>query len=205
MPSTLPTGRRGQVMALLITFVPLLALWSVAVVPLTDLYGERAEQLTARRRLVQRMSLLAADLPALQDRAAAMAKSDGPVVRLLDGTSDALAAASLQNRVQEMVVAAGARLTSVEIMETTAAGDYRRIGLKVALSAPWPVLVGLLGGVEQSSLPMMIDGLQIRAGSAASSSGGSGSDGARSFDAGFTVSAFRSAAAAAADGPGKAP
>lgn len=183
-------------MALLLALAPVIALWSGVVAPLAELYGERADQLASRRRLAQRMSLLAADLPALRERAAAMVKSEGPAVRLLDGASDALAAASLQNRMQEMVAAAGARLTSVEILETSAAGDYRRIGLKVSLSAPWPVLVGLLRAIEQSSLPMVIDGLQVRAGSAAPAIAGPGGDGAKSLDAGFTVSAFRPAAAA---------
>lgn len=184
-------------MALLVTLIPMMALWTCVVGPLADLYGERAERLAVRRGLAERMSRLAAERPALQGRAGAVAGAQGPQVVLLDGGSDALAAATLQNRVQEMATSAGVRLSSVEIMEAVNAGDYRRIGLKVSMSGSWSVLVGLLTAIEQSPLPMMVDGLLIRAN--ANNAGGPGSAGqsppARPLDASFTVSAFRSVVA----------
>ncbi len=188
MAVALPTGRRGQMLALVIAVLPLLLLWFGLVVPLADLYGERADHLTQRLGLARRMAQVAAELPALKDRAAATAKAGPPPPQTLDGASDAVAAASLQNRVQDMAVTAGARLTSVESLEAGAAGEYRRIGLKLSLSAPWPVLVGLLQAIEQSPLPMVIDGLQIRAASAPVAAAITGP---RSLDAGFTVTAFR--------------
>lgn len=199
MTATLPGGRRGQTLALAITLLPMLLLWFAVLAPLVDFYGERSERLTQRLRVAQRMAEVAAGLPALKESAAAV-KAGPPPLQTLDGASDAVAAAALQNRVQDMAMAAGVRLTSVEILEAGAAGDYRRIGLKLSLSAPWPVLVGLLQAIEQSPLPMVIDGLQIRAMSNAA--GGSG--GPRLLDASFTVAAFRIKAALAGSVPEKA-
>lgn len=189
MTAALPNGRRGQMLALAITLMPLFLLWFGVVGPLLDVYGERADRLTQRLRVAQRMAQVAADLPALKDRASAVIKAGPPPMQTLDGASDAVAAAALQNRVQDMATTAGARLTSVEILEAGAAGDYRRIGLKLSLSAPWPVLVGLLQAIEQSSLPMVIDGLQIRAASNAAANAKDGDP--RPLDASFTVTAFR--------------
>ena len=185
----LPTGRSGRILALGIALIVMLAAWFAIASPLLDWHAERADRLDQRRTLERRMAGVAATLPQLrQSETARTAKGPVPTT-LLDGATDAVAAASLQERVQEMATQVGAALTSAETLPATQAGTYRRIGLHVSLIAPWTVLVQLLQLVEQASPRMLVDDLQLH--------------GARMvaapadppLEADFTVFAFRAGAA----------
>jgi general secretion pathway protein M len=161
MNLALPTGRRGRLLALGLTFLVLALVWLVLVSPLARLYADRAEALDQQRIIAHRMALVAGELPDLQRQATAAAGSGPAQNALLEGGSDAIAGAALQERVQDMAASAGARLSSAEMLPAAQAGAYRRIGLRVACSAPWPVLVRLLQAVEQATPRMLVDDLKV--------------------------------------------
>ncbi len=182
-------------LALGITFILLLVVWFAVASPLLDWHAERAERLDQRRALAGRMAQVAATLPQLrQSEAAGGARGPAPAT-LLDGASDAIAAATLQERVQEMAGRAGAALTSAETLPATQAGEYRRIGLHVTLSASWTVLVKLLQSVEQASPRMLVDDLQLHGPRMVAAPPDP------PLEAGFTVLAFRAGTAPAASPP----
>ena len=74
-------------------------------------------------------------------------------------------------------------LSSAEQLPAEAVGGYRRIGLRVALAAPFPALVQLLQAIEQASPPMLIDDLRLHGPPPQST--------LLPMDASFTVLAFR--------------
>jgi len=158
----LPTGRRGQVLAVAIATVALLALWFGVAMPLVGWHAARGEAIERQRALAVRMEALAASLPALRQRAASLAAGPAPQA-LLEGASDAVAGAALQEQVQAMAVEAGSPLTSAEALPAEPAGAYRRISLRVALSAPYPVLVHLLAAIADATPRMLVDDLQVQA------------------------------------------
>jgi general secretion pathway protein M len=89
---------------------------------------------------------------------------------VLEGGSDAVASAALQTIVQARATASGASVTSIETLPAETHGAYRRIGLRLSLSAPWPVLIELLRAIAEpgdgasAAVPnMVIDNLQFRA------------------------------------------
>ena len=185
----LPTGRRGRLLALGLTVAVLGALWLGVAAPLIEWHALRAEQVQARRALARRMAEIAETLPELRDQArlaAASGRASGEAT--LDGASDAIAAATLQGRLQEMAARAGAPLTSAEALPGEAAGAWRRVGVRVAVSAPWPAVVRLLQTVNTASPRMLVDDMQLRAPPLLLRTG------ARPMDAGFTVFAFRAEA-----------
>ena len=156
----LPTGRRGQVLAVAIAAVALLTLWFGIVLPLAVWHATRAASLERQATLAGRMEALAASLPALRRRAATLAAGPAPQT-LLEGASDAVAGAALQEQVQAMAQEAGSPLTSVETLPAEPAGAYRRIGLRVSLSAPFPSLVHLLAAIADANPRMLVDDLQV--------------------------------------------
>ncbi len=79
---------------------------------------------------------------------------------LLTGATDAVAAATLQGRVQDMAGSAGATLSSTEALPARQQGAYRRIALRVSLNASLPVLVRLLQSLDESTPRMLVDDLQ---------------------------------------------
>jgi general secretion pathway protein M len=102
---------------------------------------------------------------------------------VLAGETDAVAGAALQLLMQQMAIGAGTSLSSVEVLPAESVGGYRRIGLHVALAAPWPALVHLLQSIEQATPPMLVDDLRLHGSPVANV--------ALPMDASFTVLAFR--------------
>jgi general secretion pathway protein M len=160
----LPEGPRGQALALALT-VSALALFGVLVVaPLLSWFHDRDELVTRREMLATRMEDLAGSLPALRARRGAAA----PVPPLLEGATDAIASASLLQRVQMMASATGTTLASVETVNPeTAAGDagdgFRRIALRVSVTASWSRLIALLEMLDMATPRMLVTEFQVRA------------------------------------------
>ncbi len=187
MEAALPEGPRGRMLALALTLTLLAVLWVGCVQPLLDWHAARAEALTQRQALLRRVSALVADLPELQRDSSS---SRAPAASLLEGGSDAIAGAVLQGVVQRMATEAGVQPNSMETLAADQRGAYRRIGLRVAMAAPWPVLVDLLRGIEQGPPHMLIDDVSLRAPPVELRTASS------PVSAAFTVLAFRPAASA---------
>jgi general secretion pathway protein M len=164
MSEHLPTGRRGQWLAIGLTAIFAAALWVAVVSPLMSWYGARGQDLADRRMVAARMARIAESVPNLLRQAAAL-RSAAPAGRdiALEAPSDAVAGARLQQRMQDLATAAGITLSSVETLPAQQQGGYRRISLRVACSAPMPVLVGFLQKLEVSSPRMLIDDLDLDA------------------------------------------
>ena len=156
------TGPLAQLLALGLTLAVPAALGFGVVLPLVDWHSERTEALEMRATLARRMEGLAASLPALRRQASAAAAEGAGDLSLLAGDSDSLAGASLQERLQEMFVNAGVRLSSVEMLPGEDAGAYRRVRLRLSFTASWPVLIALLQEVQLASPTLMVDGLQVQ-------------------------------------------
>jgi hypothetical protein len=165
MSLALPTGRNGKVLALGLTVLVLALAWWGAVRPLIDWYGEQAETLAQRQAVALRMARVAATLPALRAQAEA-APASPTAVALLDGETDAIAAANLQERLQALAAAAGTSLTSVEMLPVERpagepANSDRAVRLRLTFDAPWATLVRLLDRMEAGPPLMLLDDLRL--------------------------------------------
>ncbi len=188
--ATLPTGRRGQALAVAILLLVLALAGFGAVAPVIGWYQDRQERLQDRRVIAARMAALAATAPALQ-RAVEAAGAEGPGRRAtFDASSDAVAGAALQQRVQDLVTQAGATMASAEALQSETAGPFRRIGVRVTVSGTWPVLVSLLAAIDEAAPRMLVGNLQLQPTQAITTGS------AKPLDATFTVSAFHEPAAA---------
>ena len=188
--TALPTGRRGQMLALGLTLVAIAVAWIGLVSPALGWYQDRTETLAQRRVLAERMAAVAATTPAL--RAQVQAAAAGPArLAVLEGATDAIAGASLQQQVQDMMGQTGATLTSAESLPPEPAGAYRRIGLHVSVTASWTVMVALLTALQNAAPRMLVDDMQLQSGQLLSASNAS-----HPLEASFTVLAFYAGAEA---------
>jgi len=191
LAAALPVGRRGRLLALALACLALALIWLALVAPLMDLYATRAQRLAEQQVLADHMAALAAALPDLQRQGAGVPLPAQGGAGLLEGPSDAVAGAALQGRLQEMVNAAGASLTSAEMLPPRTVAGLSRIGVRASVyAADWPKLVGLLRAIREADPHLLIDDLSLHAMSARSRDTGP------ALDATFSVFGFR------APGPG---
>jgi general secretion pathway protein M len=187
----LPTGRRGQMLALGITVVLIVVAWIGVVGPAVGWYQDRAETLAQRRVLAGHMAAVAATAPALQAELQAAVANGPPARAVLEGATDAIAGAALQQQVQDMTSQVGATLTSAESLPAEQAGVYRRIGLHVSVTAPWTVMVALFAAIQNATPRMLVDDIQLQSGMLLTASNAT-----HPLEASFTVLAFHTGTAA---------
>lgn len=161
MALDMPTGRSGKILALGLVFLVLSAVWAAIVRPLLDLHAEQVEVLSNRQAQFSRMESLEQNLPNLRQQAAAAAANGPPPDAILQGASDAVAGATLQQLVQDMATQTGVTLASTEALAVEQVYSYRLIGVRTTLSAPWPALVQLLHTIERAKPAIMVDDLQV--------------------------------------------
>lgn len=156
----LPEGVRGRILAAALLLTVLAAAWAGIVAPATAWYAERADSLDQQSTLARRMAQIAAGLPDLRRRV------DSPAAAaptgLLEGASDAVAGAGLQQHLQQIATTAGATLNSTEVIPGEQVGAYRRIAVRLSLSATWPVIVQLVDAIVAGTPRLLIDDLQIQ-------------------------------------------
>lgn len=161
MLTTLPDGRRGQMLAGGLALIVVVAFWLGIVAPVIDWYGERADRLDALRLRAAREAALIETLPSL--RLQAKSNAGAPTRQVLAGSTDAIAGATLQEQVQTMASAANAQLTSIETLPGEQNGAYRRIGVRLELSAQLAVVIALLKSVEEAQPGMLVDDIRLTA------------------------------------------
>lgn len=157
----MPTGRRGRLLALTLLLIALATGYLLMAAPLLDLYAERTAVLENRRMLLPRLQATAAELPSLRARVEQLRTAAGTRKITLEGASDAIAAATLQSRIEELATSVGATIGSTESLPAEARSGYRRIGLRYVLSGPYETLVRLLAKLEAATPPLVIDNLHI--------------------------------------------
>ena len=162
IPATSLTGRPGQALAVGIGVLALVVLWFGIIDPARSWFAERTERLDQRQALLHRMQQVATTLPAVRAASAgATERGNNRDAMTLPGTSDAVAAADLQERIQKMAATAGTSLTAVETLPVTTTGKWHKVALRISTNAPWPVLMDLLRSIEQSPTRILVDDIHF--------------------------------------------
>lgn len=159
----LPGGRAGQALALAVTLLPVLLIWLAVIAPLRGCYDERAARLAENQARLSRMEAAVQALPHLHAAARRAANSTDAPKLLVEGDSDAVAAAALQERLQAMATAAGVTIASADTIPPAAEGAYRRIAVRLTVTGDWASMVGLLAAIETATPRLLVDDMQIQA------------------------------------------
>jgi hypothetical protein len=173
---------------------------------LLDVYAAREAQQGTQAAVLAHMQSLAGDLPALRKlmaKTGAARAADAPS-SLITGATDAIAAANLQNVVQQLAADARVTPSSIEVLPVAQQGAFRRIGLQIETTTSWPTLIALLEAMDESTLALIVDDLTLNAIAVAGSGNGNGNGNGNgsgqdanhpALDASFMVFAFRAAPA----------
>ena len=161
--------RRGSLVSRMLALALLVALVFGAVrliaLPVADAYQQAAQSIAQSQTLLQRYQALAAERPQLEERVAAQREATVTSAAYLEGESDALAGAALQDQVRTIIARAGGELNSTQILPVAPAGpdnSVRRASLKLQLTVDIEGLQQLLYELETAEPYLFVDDLIIR-------------------------------------------
>ena len=161
MNSALPPWA-GRLAAVALLVALLGAAYLYAVAPLLATYRDTDQEIARTNDLLERYERIAARRGAYQAQVDELSSRQTGIGVYLSGTTDALAAAELQDRVKDMVEARGGKLRSIQILPVKAAGAFTRVSVRVQLSASLGAFHQILYGLEAAKPFVFVDNLDVR-------------------------------------------
>jgi general secretion pathway protein M len=155
--------RTSRTFALAIGVLTIAVIITAAVEPAWSWFSERQVLLRQRQDLLDRMRALVATLPPLHSISVDRSQETDEVDLVpVPGATDTIAAAKLQDCIQQMATDAGATLTEMETLPFVPETDrWRRISLRINLESSWPVLVKFMHLIDSSAIPILIDDIRV--------------------------------------------
>jgi general secretion pathway protein M len=179
----------GRMAAVLLLFTAILAAYTFLVEPIVLGYSETNGQIQEARDQLARLERAAAMRPALVKRMKDFEAQQRSRGYFLTGSTDALAAAGLQDRVQTLITGKGGTLQSIEPMPGTEEQGLMRITLRVRMTGTTETLFDVLYALEAGSPILFIDDLDIQ-GQRGTVSGDAGSAEADTLTVAFDLSGY---------------
>ena len=137
------------------------ALYVLVAAPIVAGYAETDAAVAQASEELDRYRRVAAARPALQERLDALKSRQSEIGTYLGGETDALAGAELQELVNATVATGGGGLRSVHILPVKADGGFRRIGVRVQMTATIAQVLRVLHGLEAGSTLLFVDNLEV--------------------------------------------
>lgn len=153
---------RSRLQALLILLVLAVGVAAVTLLPLRTAFvrlDESIADLEFRLQKYEAMALL--ELP-LKMQLASLTSRQESAEGLLQGESQAIAGANLQALFKQIVLNAGGRLESTQVLPGSAAGVMDWIGIRAQFSGNIETLQRVLYGIEFSQPILFVDMIEIR-------------------------------------------
>jgi general secretion pathway protein M len=152
----------SRLTALLLLVVAIAAVYSFIVEPIVVGYGETDGRIEEVREQLSRYQRLAAVRPALEQRMQQSATHQASQSYYLSGGTDALVAAELQDRVNALIEAKGGSLRSIQPMPGIDDQGFRRITLRVQMTATIEALFETLYGLEAGTPMLFVESLDVQ-------------------------------------------
>jgi general secretion pathway protein M len=152
----------SRLAALLLLVAALGTIYVFVLDPIIAGYSDTDRQIAEVREQLSRYQGLAAQRPALEKllrQSEAEAATDG---YYLNGGTDALAAAGLQDQVNALVQGKGGTLRSIQPMPGTDEQGFRRITLRVQMTATNESLFEVLYSLESGTPILFVENLDIQ-------------------------------------------
>jgi general secretion pathway protein M len=156
-----PILRRA--LALTILGAVLLAAWAAVVSPLADRFARYESTIAQSQATAERYRRILAMRDPLARRVAEL--RDNRVLRegFIAAAGPGLGAVVLQNKIKEAVSAAGAQLTSIQVLTEEKEAGFTRVGVRARITGDISALRDVLHGLETAWPSIFIDRVNIRA------------------------------------------
>lgn len=152
----------SRLCAVALLLVLLAAVYLYVVSPVLAAYREADEDLAQTRDLLVRYERLAAAKLSHEGQLAELSARQADTGIYLSGTTDALAAAELQDRIRRAVVRHGGQLRSIQSLPAGSDGEFRDIAVRVQINANLSSFHHLIYQLEAEKPFLFVDHLDVR-------------------------------------------
>ncbi len=163
MTISLPPGL-SKLLAVLLLAAVIAGGYLLLVQPLAARFGGQRDAIASSRQLLARYRALGRDGGALTAEARQLQTVRTLETAYLTGDSDALTAAKLQALVEQAVARHGGQLQTTQPLPAAAEEGFKRIAVRVQLTAGIEPLRRILYGLEAGQPYLFLDNLEIRRG-----------------------------------------
>lgn len=152
----------GRVAAITLLLVSIAAVHFLAVIPVLDRFQRNSDAMVEMRDLLARFERQAAARSNLEARLAALRDLVARQGHYLEGTTYAVAAASLQDNVKEIVEGLGGELQSIQTMPSVTNDESRKVAIRVQSMMETEPLLHTIHQLESGAPYLFIDNLEIQ-------------------------------------------
>ena len=152
----------GRTLAVVLLLGAIGGIWSLIVEPVMTKYRLSAESMVQSKALIERYSRIAKVREPLEKQLISLKRRGPSTGGYLEGASDTLAAAKLQNRVKGVVATSGGEIKSSQILPPRDDGNHRAINIRVQLSADIASLQAIFHALESENTLLFLDNVDVR-------------------------------------------
>ena len=152
----------GRTLAVVLLLAAIGGTWSLIVEPVMTKYRLSAESIVQSEALIERYSRIARMREPREKQLATLKRLAPSTGGYLEGASDTLAAAKLQNRVKGVVATSGGQIKSSQILPPRDDGNHRAIKIRVQLSADIASLQAIFYLLESENTFLFLDNVDVR-------------------------------------------
>ncbi len=155
------SGTVSRIAALALLAGVIGALYAFAVQPLVAEYGNAERRIAEASERLARYQRIAGASGALQGRLDELLERQSASGIYLGGGTDALAGAELQEIVNKTVESVGGGLRSIQILPVKTDGEFRRVGVRVQMTATISQVARILYTLESGKTFLFVESLEI--------------------------------------------
>jgi hypothetical protein len=160
-PLVAPRVRRGLALSILLGL--LLVAWEGVISPLIDLPRDRQGQIDALSEELDGLRTMTARRPELERQAAAVQRQLAAEGGFWSGASAAAMAASVQDRLRQVVIGSGGRVKSTSEGRQNSASGFHEITIRFSIEGTLETVQKTLAAIETSTPALFVNGLTIAA------------------------------------------
>ena len=152
----------GRLLALAILVAVVAGAYEFVFAPLSGRFTEYRESIAQSRELYVKYQRIAAGQPQLETQLDALKRRERAEGGYLEGASETLAAAGLQNRLKGLFARSGGALKSLQILPAKPEEAFLRITVRAQLSADTNALRQILHALEADTPFLFVENVDLR-------------------------------------------
>lgn len=157
-----PVLRRAIALSLLL--VAILGAYTIFIDPFVSAYSSNAATVTQLQSAIERYRKIVTRLPEMKQTLETLRASQSSQQGYLPGTSEAVAAAVLQDRLKTLIAREGGQLQSTQAMpQTQDPAQPKRVGVRTHMVIRFGELLNVLYRLESETPVLFVENLNIRA------------------------------------------